>query len=361
MIADIQKRLKAGEALAIQGFGSKSLLGPKAQGTPFCMAGLSGIDFFYPQERVISALSGTPFAEIEATLAAQNHRLAFDPPKLFAPQSLGGVVASGISGSRRAFCGGIRDHLLGLSFINGRGDVIRSGGRVMKNVTGYDVPKLFCGSWGTLGIMTHITLKTVPIPPLRRSCVFTVESLDEGLKLVCQASKSDCDPVSIAFLPKARLGFSGPTVLVEIEGLLQSVALRSARLEKWLGRKAEYVDQEASAFIWRHICDAEPLLGPCRQLLRIRCAPRAALHVAQKLEARHLLFDWAGALIWARDPRLSLEELRKRLPKAQITQIKGPNANAAFQPPDTQSLVLMKTIKKAFDPKGLLNAGRFLL
>ncbi len=367
--------------LTIEGGGSKAAWGraPAAGAQILTTAGLAGIDFFYPAEMVVQCGPGTKLADLESELAAGGHRLAFDPPdyaglfgKPEASATVGGAIAANLAGSRRAYRGGPRDHLLGVHFVNGQGEAIKSGGRVMKNVSGYDLCKLMTGSWGTLGVLSQVTLKTAPLMELRRTVVVQGLSEAQHLAALIAVSRSPYDPVAAAYLPTsaaARLGFDDAVSLIEIEGLEPSVAYRSEKIAELLAKQVpgqglswSHLDQEQSAAIWRSIKNLAPVLGQPECLWRIKPKPSEAAALMAQLRARYegcglkMLADWGGNLVWlASDQAITRADL-EGLP-GQKTQLIGSD-DQPFEPLGPLQAELQGGIKRAFDPEGRLNPLR---
>lgn len=366
--------------LSIEGAGTKAAWSHSPEvGQRLSTSQLSGIDFFYPAEMVVQCGPGTRLADLEAELQSGGHRLAFDPPDLgplfgkpAGQSSIAGVVAANLAGSRRAFRGGPRDHLLGVKFVNGSGEAIKSGGRVMKNVSGYDLCKLMTGSWGTLGVLSQVTMKTAPLMEMRRTVV--VQGLEEAqhLAALIAASRSPYDLVAAAYLPAgeaATLGFDASVSLLEIEGLEPSVLYRSEQIATLLAKtltgqapSCRNLDQEQSANLWRSIKDLAPVLGQPQCLWRLKPKPSDAAAVMAQLRARFdgpglkMLVDWGGNLVWlASDQAISRADLAG-LP-GQKTQLIGSD-DQPFEPLHPLQTELQSGIKRAFDPDGRLNPQR---
>lgn len=367
--------------LSIEGAGTKAAWSHSPEvGQRLSTSQLSGIDFFYPAEMVVQCGPGTRLADLEAELQSGGHRLAFDPPDLgplfgkpAGQSSIAGVVAANLAGSRRAFRGGPRDHLLGVKFVNGSGEAIKSGGRVMKNVSGYDLCKLMTGSWGTLGVLSQVTLKTAPLMELRRSLV--VQGLDEAqhLAALITVSRSPFDPVAAAYLPAdlaVSLGFDAAISLIEIEGLAPSVDYRAEQITALLHKQRAAPsltiatrDQGASAALWTALKSVSPLLGQPACLWRLKPKPSEAAALLASLRNRFAdrglkaYADWGGNLVWlASDQPIARSELAA-LPVGQATQLLGSDSQP-FAPLSALQLELQGGIKRAFDPQGRLNPQR---
>src|SRR5450631_1752545 len=261
------------KALEIVGQGTKRSLGrPSQTDLTLDLSGLSGVTLYEPEELVLSAKAGTPLAEIETLLDASNQQLAFEPmdygPLLggqVGQGTIGGTIAANLSGPRRIKAGAARDHFLGLTAVSGRGETFKSGGRVVKNVTGYDLCKLLAGSWGTLGIMTDVTLKVLPQPETEATLVLYGLNERETVEAMTKAMGSSFDVSGAAHLPDylaARLdglGRSEAATLLRIEGVEPSVVHRIAGLERELRPcpAMAKLDRRASQALWRAIRDAK--------------------------------------------------------------------------------------------------------
>jgi glycolate oxidase FAD binding subunit len=383
--------IAGGKALEVVGHGTKRAIGRAAQwDATLDLSGLSGVTLCEPAELVLSAKAGTPLSEIEALVAANGQELAFEPmdygPLLGTAKgaaTIGGVLAANLSGPRRIKAGAARDHFLGASAVSGRGETFKSGGRVVKNVTGYDLCKLLAGSWGTLAAMTEVTIKTLPRAQSEQTIL--VLNLDEAVAgtVMTAATGSYADVSAAAHLPAAvaaRLGevaAAGNAVTAfRLEGVAPSIAHRKDVLEKllapfgMLGTLAE----AGSRALWRAIRDVTPLAadGPAgdRVVWRISTAPSHGAEVGRVLAERadaEVLYDWAGGLIWAAlpssdDAGVSLVRSTVAAGGGHATLIRAPAATRAkievFTPEPTPLAALTKRVRESFDPQGVLNAGR---
>jgi glycolate oxidase FAD binding subunit len=375
------------KALEIVGQGSKRAIGRPSQ-TDFTldMSGLTGVTLYEPAELVLSARAGTPLAEIEALLDQNNQQLGFEPldygPLLGGEAgqgTIGGVIAANLSGPRRVKAGAARDHFLGVTAVTGRGDTIKSGGRVVKNVTGYDLCKLFAGSWGTLAAMADVTIKVLPKAETEASVLVT--GLDDARACAAMAAAmgSPFDVSGAAHLPDhVASWFDGlpkaeATTALRLEGHAPSVAHRKetlAALMKPFGPVA-ILDEEASRALWRSIRQVKPFTGAAareRPLWRISTAPaRGHALLATITPAAQMFYDWAGGLIWVAMP--FAEEPDAAAVRGAVAEIGGhatlvraPAAVRAaldvFAPEPAGLAALSKRVKESFDPKGVLNPGR---
>jgi glycolate oxidase FAD binding subunit len=379
------------KALEIVGRGSKRSIGRPAQSdATLDLSGLSGITLYEPEELVLSARAGTPISEIEAAVANRGQELAFEPvdygPLLgvrTGQGSIGGVLAGNLSGPRRIKSGAARDHFLGFTGISGRGDVFKSGGRVVKNVTGYDLCKLMAGSWGTLAAMTDVTIKTLPKSETEATVVVQGLADAAAMKVMAAAMGSACDVSGAAHLPaRVAPGFladfaAGRAVTaLRLEGVEPSVKHRIqtlGALVKTFGSPA-MLDAARSRNLWRNIRDVLPFAagGPfgARPVWRISVAPMRGAEVGHMIAAAgggDVFYDWAGGLIWAALPPsddAGEAVVRDAVDAADghATLIRAPVAIRAvvpvFGPQDGALAALTGRVKESFDPNGVLNRGR---
>ena len=386
----IRSALADGKTLELVGRGSKQAIGRAAQwDATLDLSGLSGVTLYEPEELVLSAKAGTPLAEIEALVAASKQELAFEPMDYAAvlgsdpgSASIGGVLAANLSGPRRIKAGAARDHFLGVNAVSGRGETFKSGGRVVKNVTGYDICKLLAGSWGTLAAMTDVTIKT--LPRAETEATVLVLNLDDGAarKAMSAATGSFADVSAAAHLPATVAGRIPETAVgraavtaFRLEGVAPSVADRKGVLEKTLAPFGTLgaLDETASRALWRAVRDVTPFAanGPsgARDLWRISTAPTQAPGLGRTLEQcdAELLYDWAGGLVWAALPASNdahARQVRAAVSEAggHATLIRAPAAVRAavevFSPEPAPLAALTARVRRSFDPQGVLNAGR---
>ncbi|MBZ9934692.1 FAD-binding protein [Mesorhizobium sp. BR1-1-16] len=360
--------------IAIHGGGSRDIGRPVQAARVLSTQAMTGVTLYEPHELVLSARAGTPLAEIEALLDQNRQRLAFEPidyrPLLgtHGQPTIGGVTASNASGPRRIQAGAARDHLIGIRATTGRGETIKSGGRVMKNVTGYDFVKLLAGSWGTLGVLTEVTYKLLPKAETETTLVF--EGLDDirAVEAMTTALGTPFEITGAAHLP----GTPSQTLL-RFEGFANSCEYRTARLRELLAAfgDAEAVRDGASADLWRAIRDAGPLdAGEDEVVWRISVKPTDGPAVAARLHAElgaRYFFDWSGGLVWATitgptdGGAASVRSLMAAL-GGHATMIRAPHglraSIAAFQPEAPAVKAITRSIRESFDPAGVLNPGR---
>ncbi len=331
--------------------------------------GISGVRLYEPGALTLVVAAGTPLAEVEALLAGEGQRLAFEPMD-FRPvmgsegePTIGGVVAANISGPRRVQAGACRDFLLGVRFVDGHGRVIKSGGRVMKNVTGYDLVKLMAGSWGTLGVLSEVSLKVLPAAEAVATVI--VHGLDDvtAVKALSRALGSAYDVSGAAHIGRG----DDARTLVRVEGFADSVAYRAGRLRELLGNFGEVsVEDDAArnAALWKRIRDVEDFAGRAGDVWRLSLKPSdgpvaaAALRAAFGAEVIH---NWGGGLVWALVPEgADLRAAMGDLPgHARIIRASADTVArlGRFHPRPAPVAALETGLKEKFDPRGILNPG----
>lgn len=375
--------------LAIRGGGTR---GGAVLGEVLETGGLSGITLYEPGALTLVARAGTPLSEIEAALSAEGQRLAFEPmdhrPLLgtAGAPTIGGVVAANVSGPRRIQAGAARDFCLGVRFVDGQGTVVKNGGRVMKNVTGYDLVKLMAGAWGTLGVLSEVSLKVLPAPEAAASLSVAVASAHEAVEVMSVALGSPFDVNGAAYLPDRG------RVLLRVEGFDGSVGYRADRLAAlYPGRDVE-TDRSGVAETWRAVRDVDALKGHA-VVWKVSMTPRDMVSGLLDLAARFGGFDhqldWGGGLCWLGMTEAQLTDCAARFgtegawdtaaamhralqdlmrePGAEgrmrghVTLAKAPDAVTAqvsrFQPEPAPVAALTRGLRQKFDPKGILNAG----
>jgi glycolate oxidase FAD binding subunit len=387
----IQWALAGGKALEIVGGGSKRAIGRAAQwDATLDLSGLSGVTLYEPAELVLSAKAGTPLAEIEVLVDASKQELAFEPmdygPLLGTAAgsgTIGGALAANLSGPRRIKAGAARDHFLGFSAVSGRGETFKSGGRVVKNVTGYDLCKLLAGSWGTLAAMTEVTIKTLPRAETEETLM--VLGLDDAPagKAMTAAMGSSADVSAAAHLPAlvaaaiADIADTGGAVTaLRLEGVAPSVVHRKRLLEQLMASFGglSTLRAAASRALWRAIRDAAPFAanGPAgnRIIWRISTAPSRGAEVGRALVETlqaDVFYDWAGGLVWvalppADDAATGAVRAIVAAVGGHATLVRAPAAIRAavdvFTPETAALSALTKRLHDSFDPRGVLNAGR---
>ena len=377
--------LAEGKTLEIVGRGSKRALGrPSQSDLTLDLSGLSGVTLYEPEELVLSVRAGTPLAEIEALVDAKGQELAFEPmdygPLLGGPAAsgtIGGALAANLAGPRRIKAGAARDHFLGFSAVSGRAELFKSGGRVVKNVTGYDLCKIMAGSFGTLAAMTDVTVKVLPKAETEETLF--VLGLDDAtaMRAMAAAMGASCDVSGAAHLPGQvanRITSAGKSVTAfRLEGVKPSVMHRKRTLEalmRPLGMLITWDEQGSRAF-WRSVRDVAPFASDdARVLWRVSTAPTKGAELAAAVSAKadaELFYDWAGGLIWLAvapgdDAGAAIVRGAVAAYGGHATLIRAPAAVRAavdvFEPQDGVLGALSKRVKESFDPKGVLNPGR---
>ncbi len=383
--------------LEVRGRGSKAGIGrPVQAGATLDLSGLSGILLYEPEELVLSAAAGTPLAEVQAALDAQAQQLAFEP---FQPQalfgtadsgSLGGCLAVNLAGPRRPQAGAARDHFLGARAVSGRGEIFKTGGRVVKNVTGYDLCKLLAGSHGTLAAMTSVTVKVLPRPKKIRSLVLFGQEPAAAGGAMRRAMAAPLDVSAAAWLPAGPAGRCGTdriagrgraATVLRLEGSAVSVAERCDALRRLLDGAGEMEELHShnSAAFWAGLRDAAPLAEPAaRPVWRISLPPSGGPGFLQAavdgglLQGGEGFLDWGGGLVWlavaAGDAgredagAAALRQLLERHGGGHAMLLRGPEALRravpVFQPQAAGLAALTERVRAGMDPHGLLNPGR---
>ncbi|MFQ6017122.1 MAG: glycolate oxidase subunit GlcE [Kiloniellaceae bacterium] len=382
------------QPLEVIGRGSKRGLGrPVQAANGLDLSALGGITLYEPEELVLSARAGTPIAEIEAALEEKNQNFAFEPADLgplfggaAGLGSIGGIIACNLSGPRRIKAGAARDHFLGLKAVSGRGEPFKSGGRVVKNVTGYDLCKLMAGSYGTLSVMTEVTVKVMPAPEKTRTVLLFGLDDSQALRAMTRALLSAHEVSGAAHLPGPVAagstvahvaGAAGAVTAIRVEGPGPSAEYRSATLRGELSDLAETEELHGrdSRALWAELRDVKPFLAaPERVVWKLSVPPRAgpavAAAIARETQALYY-YDWAGGLIWlalAADrnagDRAGHEVVRAAVKEAggHATLMRAPEelraAVPVFQPQDEGHAALAGRVKAGFDPNRVLNPGR---
>ena len=357
------------QRLDIRGGGTKATIGRETPESAILdMGGFTGIVDYDPAELVLTLRAGTPLADVQALVAAEGQMLAFDPfdhAALLAASparaTIGGIVAAGVAGPLRISAGGARDHVLGFEAVSGRGERFVAGGRVVKNVTGYDLSKLIAGSWGRLVALTQLTLKVLPRPRTVATLLIPGLSAPAAVSAMARGMGSQAEVSAAAHLPDSP---TGPVTALRIHGFAASVDARCAMLDDLfcdLG-PLDRLDEAASIEFWRDVALAAPLPA-AKPLWRIVARPRCAPALVKTVSGSWML-DWAGGLIWLAsdaDPAIvraaaidagghavlirANAEMRKRVP--------------AFHPQPDGVARLEERVRRAFDPSGIFETGRF--
>ncbi|MCL4676093.1 MAG: FAD-binding protein [Pararhodobacter sp.] len=346
--------------LVVRGGGTRPV-GRSVTGTVLSLAGMAGVSLYEPGALTLVAGAGTPLAEVEAVLAAEGQRLPFEPLDLrgllgtAGDSTLGGVVATNASGPRRVQAGACRDSLIGVRFVDGTGAVVKNGGRVMKNVTGYDLVKLMAGSRGTLGVLSEVAFKLLPAPESAATLVFEGVDLAQSVALMAAALGSPFAVTGAARLPDGRTA-------LRIEGFAASVAYRIDALSAHLagfGRAAILATDETAGY-WQAVRDVVPFHGRPGDVWRLSVKPSDAPGLIAATGGEALL-DWGGGLVWLRVAEGT--DLRAGLGSfgGHATLIRAGLETRArlapFHPEPAPVLARTRGLRARFDPRGILNPG----
>jgi glycolate oxidase FAD binding subunit len=392
----VRAAIASEQPLEIVGHGSKRLVGqPMATNALLELSALNAVTAYEPNELIITVQAGAPLADVQSLIDSRNQQFAFEPADLSAllgvsgAGTIGGMIGAGLAGPRRIKAGGARDHLLGAHAVSGFGDSFKTGGRVVKNVTGYDLCKLLAGSWGTLAVMTEVTLKVMPKPESERTLV--LRGLDDPTanRAMTAALGSPFDVSGAAHLPNsafrpaagdlASLGAPGQAVsLLRLEGIAASVADRANSLAKSLAPfgAVEILQDAISAAIWASIRDVRPFAAAGAlggwPVWRIVCPPASGGALGQALArdtGGDVIYDWGGGLIWAAlppKPDAQVALVRQRVEAAgghamllRASELVRRNVDV-FHPQSAGLAALGERVRHSFDPKNILNRGRLM-
>jgi glycolate oxidase FAD binding subunit len=379
LVAIVQQALASEEPLELLAGGSKRGLGrPLRMPHVLDLVAFAGIRDYEPAELVLTAGAATPLTEVEAALDGARQMLAFEPADWRAllgtsdkTPTLGGVIACNLAGPRRIRQGAARDHFLGFHAVSGRGEAFKAGGRVVKNVTGYDLAKLMAGAYGTLAALTEISVKVLPRPEATRTVVLPGLDAAKALGAMTQALNSAHELTGAAHLPAEIAPGGKALTLARVEGPVPSVEARAAALRRELASfgAADILGDDASLELWRDIRDAAPFASlRDRAIWRVSVAPSAApaliAALGKKLDLRYFL-DWGGGLVWlavppAQDAGAAM--IRNAIGSGHATLIRASDALRAavpvFQPQAREVAALSARVKESFDPKRIFNRGR---
>lgn len=357
--ADLSEIVRAATGpLRIIGGGTRTVGKPVA-GEVLETGALSGISLYEPGALTLVAGAGTPLAEVEAALVAEGQRLPFEPMDMRAlmgrdgAPTLGGMVAANASGPRRIVAGACRDSLIGVRFVDGAGRVVKNGGRVMKNVTGYDLVKLMAGSWGTLGVLSECAFKLLPVPEAEATLLSDPLETGTAVALMARALGTPFEVNGAARMEDGR-------VALRIEGFAQQVDYRRAALCEVLGGAWEVLETDASRRHWPAMRDLHAFAARAGDVWRISVRPSDAPGIVARAGCPVML-DWGGGLVWTLVPEGA--DLRARLGdfRGHATLIRASEATRAalpvFQPEAAPVAAIAQGLRAKFDPRGVLNPG----
>jgi glycolate oxidase FAD binding subunit len=396
--ADVEAAVRAAIAneqpLEIIGHGSKRLIGQlMATNAVLDVSALNAVKSYEPNELIITVEAGAPLADVMSLIDATNQQFAFEPLDTTlllgtpGPGTIGGMIGAGLAGPRRIKAGGVRDHLLGAHAVSGFGDSFKTGGKVVKNVTGYDLSKLLTASWGTLAVMTEVTLKVMPRAESERTLV--LRGLEDGAanRAMTAALASPFDVSAAAHVPPSSLraevmgldalgSRSTAVTLIRLEGTVASASHRAAELAKLLApfATAEIVEDAHSAEAWGSVRDVAPFaatgaLGTW-PVWRIVCPPASGATLGERLAREtggEVIYDWGGGLVWAALP--PTQDAQAALVRQHTVAIGGhamllratDEARRdvdVFHPQPAGLAALEERVRASFDPKRILNRGR---
>ncbi len=392
----VRAAIASEQPLEIVGHGSKRTIGqPMATNALLDLSTLNAVTSYEPNELIVTVQAGAPLADVLSLIDSKNQQFAFEPmntaPLLGTPNvgTIGGMIGAGLAGPRRIKAGGARDHLLGAHAVSGFGDSFVAGGKVVKNVTGYDLCKLLAGSWGTLAVMTEVTLKVMPRPESERTLM--LRGLDDvtASRAMTAALGSPFDVSGAAHVPNsafrgstgavAGLEASGQSItLLRLEGIAASASHRAASLVKTLAPfgSAEIVEDAASATIWAFIRDVQPFAASgalgAWPVWRIVCPPASGGALGEKIAREtggDVIYDWGGGLIWAAvppkpDAQAALVRARVDAVGGHATLLRAPDdvrrSVDVFHPQQAGLAALGERVRHSFDPRHILNRGRLV-
>jgi glycolate dehydrogenase FAD-binding subunit len=395
--AAVRAAIAGEQPVEIIGHGSKRGIGQvMATNAVLDLSALNAVVSYEPNELIITVQAGAPLADVTSLIDSKNQQFAFEPMNTAAllgtvdAGTVGGMIAAGLAGPRRIKAGGARDHLLGAHAVSGFGDSFKTGGKVVKNVTGYDLCKLLAGSWGTLAVMTEVTLKVMPRPESERTLLLRGLNDLAANRAMTSALGSPFDVSGAAHLPPSalragrdeglrRLASPGSAAtLVRLEGIAASVAHRAASLAKVLEPfgTVEFREEAASAELWRAVRDVEPFAAGGAfdgwPVWRIVCPPAAGGRLGQALAREsegEVIYDWGGGLIWAALP--PKPDAQAALVRNRVNEAGGHamllrasedvrRTVDVFHPQAAGLAALGERVRQGFDPKGVLNRGRMI-
>jgi glycolate oxidase FAD binding subunit len=362
--AELAEIISAGGPFVVEGLSSKRNFGRVVEAdNTLSLAKFAGVEIYEPEELILEAGSATPLAEIQNLLSQRQQMLAFDPPDHShlwggtSSGSLGGLLATGLAGSRRIKAGSARDHILGVRGVTGRGEIFKAGARVVKNVTGYDMPKLMAGSFGTLAALTSVTFKVLPAPETEETLF--IPKLDDATAMVVmsEALQSQAEISAAAHVP-------GEGTYLRFEGIGISVAARRDRYVSTLQHTCEILNADPSRAMWQRIRDCKVFAPDAtRALWRISITPsegaKIASAISNQTDAKYF-FDWGGGLLWMSVPAETT--VRQHIANGHATLYAASenhrNNTPVFQPQLQTVATLTARVKTALDPAAKLNPGR---
>jgi glycolate oxidase FAD binding subunit len=393
----VQAALASEQPLEIVGHASKRTIGHPADTNALLdLSALNAIVNYEPNELILTVQGGAPFADVLSLIDSRNQQFAFDPMDTSVllgtsaqRGTIGGMISAGLAGSRRISAGGVRDHLLGAHAVSGFGDAFKTGGKVVKNVTGYDLCKLLTGSWGTLAVMTEATLKVMPKPEAERTVMLRGLSDDDAGRAMRLAMGSPFEVSGAAHLPGSALRTASGALaglaandqsvtLLRLEGIGVSAEHRAGSLATLVTTfgATEIIADDAASAVWRAVRDVAPFAADGPRALwpvwRIVCPPAAGPQLGATIAREtggEVIYDWAGGLIWAAVPPHDTAQARALRPRVEAVGghallMRAPEAVRrvvdVFHPQQAGVAALGDRVRKSFDPRHILNRGRMV-
>ena len=331
------------------------------------VSGLTGIVKYEPEELILTAAPATPLTEIAAVLGEKNQRLGFDPAdwsRLLGSNgvaTLAGALSCDASGSGKLRHGNARDSLLGFRAVNGLGEAFRAGGKVVKNVTGFDLPKLMCGAYGTLGVLTEVTFRVYPKPSHTAILCLVDVTAQTGFAALRKIANSALEPGGLAYIPASMMADVGQgAALIKLEGASKPLEEKLAMARGLLGQAMQRIEADPFAGIG---C-GDKFADIAGDIWRVFVAPSDAPHVAKEINAKHWLGDWAGGILWVAASASDAARIRAIAAsvngQAMLLRASAESRSqlGLFAPQPTALAALTRSVKAAFDPLSLFNPGR---
>ena len=342
--AQVQEAVKSAKRLRVRGGGSKTAL---SQGAEFTLTDLSGVLEYNPNEYTFTALSGTKLSEVNDLLAAEGQYLPFDPPFADAGATLGGTVAAGLSGPGRFRYGGVRDFLLGITFVDGSGELLSGGGKVVKNAAGFDLPKLMVGSLGRFGVLVELTFKVFPHPESYATLELTTQDFTQADRLIQQLALSGFEAVALELMPPNCL-------LARFGGRSEALPKRLNRVQAFLGREGDVLTGDAEVELWRE-ANAFSWVPAGHALVKVVHSPRQVTALEATLSPFNVLHRYGVGgnvcyLAWPEAERVGLEALLQR------QTLSGLALTGSWTQPHLgrqTGNAFLERIEKVFDPRGI--------
>ena len=372
LIDTVRQAARSGQMLRLRGGGTKDFWGAPLQGEVLDTRSYAGIVSYEPSELVVTARCGTPLAELEAALAEKGQCLAFEPPHFGPGATVGGMVAAGLSGPARASVGALRDFVLGVRLINGRGDDLSFGGQVMKNVAGYDVSRLMAGSWGTLGLITEVSLKVLPVAPGEATLSCAGLGQKDALELLHRWGGQPLPLNASAWVHDGSTGAAQDMLFVRLRGALAAVEAAVVRMgadARALGAEVTRMDPQQAAQDWQASREQTlPFFEPQDLCLWRLSVPQTAPVIELPGLGRDATYiEWQGGQRWLWAPASAAQALRQAagavgghatLFRASLSGGMRDKAVGAIHPLEAVQRQIQQQLQKQFDPQGVFATSR---